>query len=104
MNESQAMKAAAGIQAISNAMRIRMIQIMLQGELQVGDLAAKVGLSQSATSQHLQKFKRAGLLVQRKDKQWRYCAIEPKRVEILKRLISAGEERATASHKSPARP
>lgn len=104
MNEAEAKRAAGRIFAISNVMRIRMAQIMLEGELKVGDLAAKVGLSQSATSQHLQKFRKAGLLVQRKDRQWRYCAIEPSQAKVLQRLISLGEMQTMRRARTSIRP
>ncbi|WP_139274708.1 metalloregulator ArsR/SmtB family transcription factor [Rhizobium sp. NFR03] len=91
MTGRQVNEAAEMLGVLANAMRIRMVHIMLEGELQVGDLANRVSLSSSATSQHLRRFKMAGLLVQRKDEQSRYCTIAPDKVDILQRMISIAE-------------
>ena len=104
MTESEAKQAAAIITGLANSARVRMTQIMLTGEIHVGCLSNRVGLSQSATSQHLKIFKGLGIISQRKDQQWRYCAIEPRWVETLKRLLSIAEEHAIEDHKKPARP
>ena len=91
VTEAQANQAAAFIAVIGNAMRVRMTQIMLEGELPVGDLANRIGLSHSATSQHLKKLKMAGMLIQRKDEQSRYCTISKDSAEVLRQLILVGE-------------
>ncbi|RYF43624.1 MAG: ArsR family transcriptional regulator [Cytophagaceae bacterium] len=90
MTESEAKQAAAIITGLANSARVRMTQIMLTGEIHVGCLSNRVGLSQSATSQHLKIFEGLGIISQRKDQQWRYCAIEPRWVETLKRTSKGG--------------
>jgi DNA-binding transcriptional ArsR family regulator len=92
VTEDQAERAAEILSVVANPMRIRMIQAMAAGELMVAELSIRTGLSQSATSQQLSKLKRAGVLVQRKDKQSRHCTIDPSIAQTLHRLISIAEE------------
>lgn len=104
MTEMQAQRAAAAMAAVANAMRVRMIRIMLEGEVLVGDLADRVGLSQSATSQHLRKLKMAGMLLQRQDRQQRHCTIVPEKVEMLHKLICVAEAQAVQRNRATLRP
>jgi DNA-binding transcriptional ArsR family regulator len=92
MTEEQAQRAAAIMSVVANPMRIRMVQAMADGELTVGELAGRTGLSQASTSHHLLKLKRAGVLVQRKDKQSRHCAVEPSISQTLHGLILIAEQ------------
>ena len=85
-------KAAPILAAVSNGKRMGIIKMLLSGEHNVGDLAIKVGLSQSATSQHLRLLKLAGVLLQRKDAQTRYCSINPDMTSVVERLIWIAEE------------
>ncbi|WP_082475508.1 ArsR/SmtB family transcription factor [Rhizobium sp. Leaf341] len=94
MTEDQAGRAANILRAIANPMRVRMVQGMAKREIKVGDLANIIGLSPSATSQHLLIFKAAGLLAQRRDKQSQHCRIAPSMSKTLQQLIAVGEEHA----------
>src|SRR5690606_13788678 len=58
-----------------------------EGELSAGALAARVGLSQSALSQHLAKMLEAGLLERRRESQTIFYRIgDPKAARILNAL------------------
>jgi DNA-binding transcriptional ArsR family regulator len=92
---------AAYIALMANAMRVRLIQLMIDGEQQVGILAESIGLSQSATSQHLSILKTAGLVVIRKDRRFRHYTIKPERAELMQRLIAVADEQATRLHGHP---
>jgi ArsR family transcriptional regulator, virulence genes transcriptional regulator len=48
---------------------------LIEGELCVGDLNAKVALSQSALSQHLASLREAGLVSTRKESQTVYYSV-----------------------------
>lgn len=85
-------KAARIIDALSNGKRFSLIKTLLNGERIVGDLALIVGLSQSATSQHLRRLKLSAILLQKKDAQLRFCRINPDMVSILEQLISIAEQ------------
>ncbi|MBD3285396.1 metalloregulator ArsR/SmtB family transcription factor, partial [candidate division WOR-3 bacterium] len=45
------------LRAISTQSRMQIIEVLKQGPLDVGELAEKLGISQSAVSQHLKVLK-----------------------------------------------
>jgi DNA-binding transcriptional ArsR family regulator len=55
--------------AMSNAKRLEILTALVGSEIPVGKLAAQVGLSQSALSQHLAKLRSAKLVETRRDAQ-----------------------------------
>lgn len=104
MTKAQAEQAKFIIGSIANSEGIRLVKVMLNGEVDVGALADQVGLSRSALSQHLTKFKIAGLLTQRRDRQSLYCTITPEWVDFVQRMILIGEEHAIWWTENPTRP
>ncbi len=64
--------AAAFLTAFANSKRIQIMCELLEGELAVGTIATRVGLSQSALSQHLARLRGLGLVNTRRDKQTIY--------------------------------
>lgn len=81
----QAGEAAALLRALSNESRLLVLcHLTESGELSVGELVERVGLSQSALSQHLAKLREAGLVATRKEAQtvfYRVC--DPKAEQLL---------------------
>lgn len=69
--------AAALMRALSNEHRLLILcHLIADGEMHVGDLVLKIGLSQSALSQHLAKLRAEGLVTFRRDAQtlfYRVC-------------------------------
>ena len=61
--------AAALLKAMANENRLMILCSLLGGELSVGELNARVPLSQSALSQHLAALREAGLVAARKEAQ-----------------------------------
>src|SRR3546814_18754366 len=59
----------------------------MEGECPVGQLAERVGLSQSALSQHLNRLRQDGLVDTRRDGQTIYYRLADSRVEVLIRLL-----------------
>jgi DNA-binding transcriptional ArsR family regulator len=55
------------LEAISHPGRRRMLQLVMDGELQAGELATLTGMSQPAASQHLRVLRDAGLVDVRAD-------------------------------------
>jgi DNA-binding transcriptional ArsR family regulator len=55
--------------ALANNKRLQIMEIISQEEIIVGDLASRVGLSQSALSQHLAKLRAGKLVNTRRDAQ-----------------------------------
>lgn len=52
---------------LSSPMRLRIVSELCRGELCVGQVAERIGLTQPNVSQHLAMLHRAGVLVRRKD-------------------------------------
>jgi ArsR family transcriptional regulator len=83
--EQQASRVAAILRAIANERRLMILcKLVEMGEANVTSLAAAVGLSQSALSQHLAKMRQEGIVTYRRDRQtlW-YRIAEPKTEELL---------------------
>ena len=57
------------LSALANQKRLMIMSYLFQGELSVNALAHKVGLSQSALSQHLAKLRTVGIVSTRRDGQ-----------------------------------
>ena len=66
---SNADEAADLLTAMANAKRLLILCNLVEGEVTVGALAEKVGLSQSALSQHLSKLRAMDLVSTRRDAQ-----------------------------------
>ena len=63
------------LKAFSNEKRLLILCYLYKQELCVGDLEKKVGLSQSALSQHLARLRRDGLVQTRRDAQTIYYSL-----------------------------
>jgi DNA-binding transcriptional ArsR family regulator len=59
-------RAAALLKALGNDRRLLILCSLVGGEKTVGELEAKVGLGQSALSQHLARLRRDGLVATRR--------------------------------------
>lgn len=76
------------LRAIANQRRLLILCTLVErGEANVGALAATVGLSQSALSQHLAKMREEGLVTFRRESQtvW-YRIADPRIQELLAKL------------------
>jgi len=83
--------AAEVLSLLSHPQRLEVLcHLSRDGELPVGELVRRVGLSQSATSQHLARLRKLGLLETRKEGQTVYYRIAREDVgqilELLHRL------------------
>ncbi|WP_374638661.1 ArsR/SmtB family transcription factor [Agrobacterium salinitolerans] len=72
MNAMQRIKPSDLMTALSNPRRLDVLRILVKQETSVRDLAAEVGLSQSALSQHLAKLRARHLVETRRDAQTVY--------------------------------
>jgi DNA-binding transcriptional ArsR family regulator len=61
--------------ALADPTRRAILASLLSGERSVGELAEPFEMSMPAVSKHLRVLERAGLIVQRRDAQWRRCRI-----------------------------
>lgn len=85
--------AADLLAALGNGKRFLIMCYLLHGELSVGAIATRVGLSQSALSQHLAKLRNLDLVSTRRDKQTIYYSCKSDEVrrilETLDEIYSA---------------
>ncbi|MBM7049246.1 winged helix-turn-helix transcriptional regulator [Rhizobium lusitanum] len=64
------------LEAMANPQRLKVLSILVEEEISVGLLSQRIGLSQSALSQHLTRLRRAGLVAFRRDAQMIYYRSE----------------------------
>ena len=71
------------LSAMGNPSRLAVLRLLASEELPVGILAKKVGLSQSALSQHLAKLRKKKLVSSRRDAQTIYYSCKSKGVQAI---------------------
>jgi DNA-binding transcriptional ArsR family regulator len=82
--EANATMVAGTLRALANDRRLMVLCKLAEwGEASVGALAEGVGLSQSATSQHLAKMREEGLVDFRREGQTLWYRIAEPRIELL---------------------
>ncbi len=62
--------------ALADPTRRAILARLVSGECSVGELAQPFDMSMPAVSKHIRVLEHAGLIVQRRDAQWRRCRIE----------------------------
>ena len=70
-----AREASGLLKTLGNEHRLLILCTLLEGERSVGDLVDKIGLSQSALSQHLARLRRDGLVRTRRSSQTIYYRV-----------------------------
>lgn len=75
--QAHAAEAASLLRSIANEQRLLILCHLVEGELGVGALQARLELSQSALSQHLAVLREAGLVQARRDGLQVFYAILP---------------------------
>ncbi len=88
MLREKAEEAARLLRLLANEKRLLVLcHLVGEGEMNVGDLAVTVGLSQSALSQHLAKLRQDGLVATRREAQTIYYRVaDPKASTLLEVL------------------
>ena len=85
--EASASAAAKLLRALSNERRLMILCQLTEGERSVGDLQPRVGLSQSALSQHLSVLREEGIVATRREAQtiW-YRIADPAAIKVVATL------------------
>ncbi|MBS0362570.1 MAG: winged helix-turn-helix transcriptional regulator [Proteobacteria bacterium] len=85
--EASAAQAAKLLRALSNERRLMILCQLTEGERSVGELAPRVGLSQSALSQHLAVLREEGAVATRREGQtiW-YRIDDPATMKVMATL------------------
>ncbi len=73
--EAQAGEAAELLKAMANPQRLRMLCLLIEREMSVGEINALVPLSQSALSQHLAVLRERQLVKTRREAQTVYYSV-----------------------------
>ncbi len=73
--------------AFSDRARLRILHLLLDGELCVGDLVRVLGVPQPTASRHLAYLRRAGLVRARKNGLWSHYSLAPVKSAFHRHLI-----------------
>lgn len=85
--EASAGKAAGLLRLLANEKRLMILCQLVSGELSVSALQARIGLSQSALSQHLARLRADGIVATRRDSQVIYYRVsDPAALRLLETL------------------
>ncbi|MBD2200761.1 MULTISPECIES: ArsR/SmtB family transcription factor [Calothrix] len=79
---------AAGFHALSEPLRIQVLELLREQELCVCDLCATLGVPQSKLSFHLKTLKEAGLVRSRQEGRWIYYSLNVAQFVVLEQYLS----------------
>lgn len=74
--------------AFADENRIRLLNVLLEGEVCVCDLCAALDMPQARISRHLAYLRRAGLVTVRQDGKWKYYAAAKSSAGLHRRLLN----------------
>ncbi len=77
------------LQLIAAPRRREILGLVRDRELPAGDIAARLGMSASATSQHLAKLRQAGVLIERRSGRQRFYLADRARLDEISRGLSS---------------
>jgi ArsR family transcriptional regulator, arsenate/arsenite/antimonite-responsive transcriptional repressor len=90
----------AGLQAVAEPTRARIVSLLGHGEHCVCDVGEMLGLSPALVSHHLRTLRASGLLRERRSGRWVYYSLDLDRLASLRAaladLLTPGEDAATA--------
>lgn len=102
--QANARQASRLLKALSNHYRLLIVCELLDQECSVGELVRRVGLSQSALSQHLAKLRRNSLVRTRRDAQTIYYSLGSRElktiVSTLEKLFKGDEKGGVVPNRS----
>ncbi len=86
------MSLARSLKALADENRMKLLEMLLNSDLCVGALAARLGISKPAVSQHLRILRKAGLVRGEKRGYWTHYMVDRQAiVDIAARLHKLGE-------------
>jgi ArsR family transcriptional regulator, arsenate/arsenite/antimonite-responsive transcriptional repressor len=77
-----------GFHALSEPLRIKVLELLRQQELCVCDLCNALGVSQSKLSFHLKTLKEAGLVRARQEGRWIYYSLNVSQFAVLEEYLA----------------
>ena len=78
----------AGFHALSDSLRLQIVQLLQKQELCVCDLCDRLNVSQSKLSFHLKTLKEAGLIRPRQSGRWIYYSISLPQFALLEQYLA----------------
>jgi DNA-binding transcriptional ArsR family regulator len=82
--------------ALADPTRLRMLDLLLEGELYAQEIVGRLGVAQSAVSRHLAQLERAGLVTVEARRGSKYYAVNPGRFEAVAAALQERSSRARA--------
>ena len=82
-------RAAHLFHALSDEIRLRVIDLLRDGERCVCEITDELDIAQSRLSWHLKSLKDAGLVTDRRDGRWAYYALDREAFEEAESLLKA---------------
>ena len=82
-------RAAHLFHALSDEIRLRVIDLLRDGERCVCEITEELDIAQSRLSWHLKSLKDAGLVTDRRDGRWAYYALDREAFEEAESLLKA---------------
>jgi ArsR family transcriptional regulator len=73
--------------AFSDRTRLRILHLLLEGEMCVGDLVKVLQVPQPTASRHLAYLRRVGLVINRKNGLWKFYRLAPARSPFHRNLV-----------------
>ena len=83
MNHASLARSAQLFHALSDETRLRVLELLREGERCVCDLSQALGAQQSRLSFHLRTLKEAGLVTDRRQGRWIYYAVRADALDEL---------------------
>lgn len=71
------------VRALADPTRLRMLDLLLEGELYAQEIVGRLGVAQSAVSRHLSQLERAGILTVDLRRGAKYYAVNPARLDSI---------------------
>ena len=72
---------------MADPIRLRILHLLRDGELCVGDLVTVLGVPQPTASRHLAYLKTSGLITARKNSYWTFYCLTPARTVFRRKLL-----------------
>jgi len=88
LTQSQETQIASGFHALSDPLRIRVIELLRSQELCVCDLCDRLEINQSKLSFHLKTLKESGLLRSRQEGRWIYYSLNLPQFAAIEQYLS----------------
>jgi ArsR family transcriptional regulator len=96
LDDATAQELASLFEALSDPTRVRILAALMDGEMNVGELVGRIGVSKSAISHQLRGLKDKRLIRARKVGRLVYVAIDDEHVtELFQRGLEHAQEKTT---------